>query len=94
MLQSPNAPLVNVGNGDHPNYVPPELCIVLPGQVARKKLSGEQTTEMLRVAARNPAQNATLIVGEGAKLLGLGTTFSDGPVRSSILSYYFRVTSN
>ena len=35
---------------------------------------------MIRLAARKPADNARLIVGEGADMMGLGSGRSDGPV--------------
>ena len=60
--------------------MPPELCIVLPGQVAKKKLSQGQTEKMVTVACRTPAQNAGLIVGEGAQVMGIGSAYTDGPV--------------
>ena len=76
------APLVNVGNDTHEAWVPPELCTVLPGQVAKKKLSNTQTENMVNVACRAPAENAQLIVGEGARVMGIGDSHTDGPVSS------------
>ncbi|KAI9795475.1 MAG: hypothetical protein M1833_007005 [Piccolia ochrophora] len=78
-LSNPEAPIVNVGNAEHPCWMPAELCNVIPGQVARKKLSPEQTQEMIKVACRKPAANARLITGEGAHVLGLGSDHQDGP---------------
>lgn len=60
--------------------MPPELCIVIPGQIAKKKLSQGQTEKMVTVACRTPAENARLIVGEGAEVMGIGSTHTDGPV--------------
>ncbi|KAH0562380.1 hypothetical protein GP486_002931 [Trichoglossum hirsutum] len=70
-LQTPEAPVVNVRSAQDPVYLPPELCTVLPGQIARRKLSDVQTAEMITVAARRPAENAKLIVGEGGGVVGL-----------------------
>lgn len=67
--------------------MPPELCIVLPGQVAKKKLSQTQTEKMVSVACRTPAQNAELIVGEGARVMGIGATHTDGPVSGDLPLY-------
>ncbi|KAI9796921.1 MAG: hypothetical protein M1825_006285 [Sarcosagium campestre] len=78
-LQRVDAPLVNCGNRDHPMWLPPELCDILPGQVAKKKLTPEQTQMMIKVACRQPADNARLIVGEGSDALGIGSNHSDGP---------------
>src|SRR6266480_1610337 len=80
-LQNPNAPVVNVRTMQDPVYLPPEVCTVLPGQIARKKLSDVQTSEMITVAARRPADNARLIVGEGAGVVGM--TANSGLVGSS-----------
>lgn len=77
---SPQAPVVNVGNAQYPMWMPPELCIVMPGQVAKKVLSPEQTQEMIKVACRRPAANAALIVGEGAQVMGIGPQHRDGTV--------------
>lgn len=75
--------MVNVGTGEKPVLIPPELCTVLPGQVAGRKLSGDQTTQMLRFACRKPAENAGLIVGEGAGVIGLAQG-TNNPLVSSI----------
>lgn len=63
--------MVNVGTVEKPVMIPPELCTILQGQVAGRQLLGNQSQEMLRVACRKPADNARLIVGEGAALVGL-----------------------
>lgn len=70
-LKIPKAPVVNVGTPDKPVLVPPELCTVLPGQVARRALNPNQTTEMINVACRRPAENARLITTEGAQVIGM-----------------------
>ena len=67
----PQMPVVNVGNGEHPVFVPMELCEVYSGQVSRKKLSADQTTNMLRAACRKPIENAKQIIGTGTQVLGL-----------------------
>jgi len=64
VIKQPNLPVLNVGTPYDPVYVPAELCTVLPGQPYRKFLSGDQTTKMLRFAARVPNQNATSIAGD------------------------------
>ncbi|KAI9759043.1 MAG: hypothetical protein M4579_002632 [Chaenotheca gracillima] len=78
-LKVGDAPVVNVGNAEHPIYMPPEQCSVLPGQISRKKLSPKQTADMILVACRRPADNARLAVGEGAQALGLDANSVDGP---------------
>ncbi|KAK5111366.1 hypothetical protein LTR62_005206 [Meristemomyces frigidus] len=62
-LQAPDLPVLNVGTPNDPQYLPVELCKIIPGQPYRKLLSGNQTSEMLRFAARFPNQNAMSIAG-------------------------------
>ncbi|EME45593.1 hypothetical protein DOTSEDRAFT_71332 [Dothistroma septosporum NZE10] len=62
-LQRPEVPVFNVGTRADPQYMPPELCTILPGQAYRRFLSGDQTTEMLKFAARAPNLNAQSIAG-------------------------------
>ena len=58
-------PVINVGNRAHPRYLPLEICTVPRGQQVRGFLSPNQTTLMLRFAARNPKANAETIEGKG-----------------------------
>lgn len=62
---------MNIGTRDNPTYVPPEVCIVLPGQDAKVKLSGDQTAAMIKFTARKPAENARSIVKDGIATVGL-----------------------
>lgn len=73
VLRLPQAPLVDVG-GQKANYLPPEVCEILPDQPYRGKLTDEHTAEMIKVAAKPPNINANAIVNQG--LQGLG--FSQG----------------
>lgn len=66
-----NFPVVNVGNGENPSYLPAEICVVLPGQNATTKLSGDQTRNMIGFAVRRPAENAQSIVDQGLRTAGL-----------------------
>jgi eukaryotic translation initiation factor 2C len=66
--------LVNIGNRDHPVYMPADFCHVLPGQFYNGVLTPSQTQEMLKVACRKPADNARSIMQEGIQVLG----FSNG----------------
>lgn len=43
----------------------------MPGQAFRGKLSGSQTEQMIKVAARPPAENARRIVGAGQQVIGI-----------------------
>jgi eukaryotic translation initiation factor 2C len=64
-------PVVNVGNRENPNYLPAEVCVVLPGQTIKRRLSPDQTAEMIRFACRKPWENGNSIVGDGKAVLGL-----------------------
>lgn len=77
-LQFPDMPLVDVG-GAKSNYLPPEVCEILPNQPYRGKLTDEHTANMLVVAARPPNVNGATIVGRG--LDDLGYRNSEGAIR-------------
>ncbi|CBY00446.1 similar to protein argonaute-2 [Plenodomus lingam JN3] len=67
-LSAPAAPLVNYGTQKDPKWIPAELCVILPGQLAKRLLLGPQTSEMIRFAARRPHQNAESITGDGLQV--------------------------
>ncbi|KAH8756300.1 argonaute-like protein [Diaporthe sp. PMI_573] len=66
-------PVVNVGTDKNPSYLPAEVCVVLPGQSAMAKLSGEQTRNMIKFAVRGPWLNAMSIANDGLVTGGLST---------------------
>lgn len=66
-------PVINVGTDKNPSYLPAEVCIVLPGQSAMAKLSGDQTRGMISFAVRGPWLNAESIVNDGLLTGGLST---------------------
>lgn len=68
---SPSNPVVNVGNRENPSYLPAEVCLVLPGQTIKRRLSPDQTSQMITFACRKPWENANSIVGDGKSVLGL-----------------------
>lgn len=76
----PEYPVVNVGNDEHPSYMPAEVCIIKPGQAVKKGLLGDQTRLMLDFANRRPEPNATSIVTYGKQVLGLNAR--DNPLLS------------
>ena len=63
-LAHPREKAVNFG------WIPAELGIVMPGQAFRGKLSDNQTSAMITIAARPPAENARRIVGAGTAVIG------------------------
>ncbi|CZT04105.1 related to argonaute like post-transcriptional gene silencing protein QDE-2 [Rhynchosporium agropyri] len=67
----PRNPVVNVGNKENPNYLPAEVCLVLPGQPVKRRLGPDQTAEMIKFACRKPYANADSIIGDGRNVLGL-----------------------
>lgn len=66
-------PVINVGSDHNPSYLPAEVCIVLPGQSAMAKLSGDQTRNMINFAVRGPWMNAESIVENGLRTGGLSS---------------------
>ncbi|KAJ7130276.1 argonaute-like protein [Mycena epipterygia] len=68
-LRYPEMPLVDVG-GMKSNYLPPELCEILPNQPFRGKLTDEHTANMITVAAKPPNINGQAIAGRGLDQLG------------------------
>jgi len=72
-LHKPDLPVVNVGTRENPTYLPPEVCVVMPGQSADAKLDPRQTQQMIRFAVRRPADNANSIVHEGLNIVGLSS---------------------
>lgn len=70
-LKYPKAPVVNFGSDARPVWIPAELGVVEPGQPYRGKLNDEQTSNMLLIAARGPAENARRLVGAGAQVIGI-----------------------
>lgn len=62
-LQRPQLPVLNVGTRADPQYLPVELCTVLPGQAYRRIVTGDQTSEMIKFAVRPPNVNAMSIAG-------------------------------
>lgn len=81
-------PVINVGTALNPSYLPAEVCVVLPGQSAMAKLSGDQTRNMIRFAVRGPWLNAQSIVNDGLLTGGLSTEtnpllVSSNPLRNA-----------
>ena len=70
---NPALPVVNVGNGDNPNYLPMEVCVVTEGQSAGIVLPPRQTQEMIKFAVRKPWENFNSIIKDGVPTVGLFT---------------------
>lgn len=73
ILTDDRYPVINVGSDQYPSYLPAEVCIVLPGQSAMAKLSGDQTRSMIKFAVRGPWLNAESIVNDGLRTGGLSS---------------------
>jgi hypothetical protein len=67
-LVAPQAPLVNFGTTVDPKWLPSELCKVIPGQLVRRLLDPQQTSAMIKFAARSPWANAGSITSNGLKV--------------------------
>ncbi|KAL9112162.1 MAG: hypothetical protein Q9227_003539 [Pyrenula ochraceoflavens] len=64
-------PVVNIGTHSNPRYLPAEACRILPGQICRKKLSGDETRIMLEFCCRTPAENAYSVERQSSQVLGI-----------------------
>lgn len=83
-VRSPKAPLINVGTIKKPSYVTPELCQVLPGQMASKPLNPEQQRK-LATALEEHRQDTISSIGGSAKALAIGNKDVAGPVSKALL---------
>jgi hypothetical protein len=70
--------VVDVGAKNDPNpanrkieYIPGELCEVVPGQLFLGRLSFTRSPEIINFACKTPAENATTIIQSGRPLFGL-----------------------
>jgi hypothetical protein len=63
-------PVINLGTRQKPNYVPAELCEILPGCIFRDRLSSFETSKMMNVACKPPHENAQAITEIGFPFLG------------------------
>ncbi|KAH7025257.1 putative RNA interference and gene silencing protein [Microdochium trichocladiopsis] len=70
---NPMIPIINVGTRDTPSYLPPEVCVVVPGQNSNSKLNPAQTQQMIQFAVRSPWENAASIVRDGFQTVGLSS---------------------
>ena len=84
VLKVPGAPLVNYGSSSNPMWIPVELCSILPGQLAKRLLQGDQTREMIAFAARRPVQNAESIMGDGLKVTKISEDLNSNLIRFGI----------
>jgi len=63
-------PIIDVGGPGRPSYIPAELCDIEPGEPHLGKLGPKETSEMLRVASRRPADNTAIIMESAMQRLG------------------------
>ncbi|KAL8850654.1 MAG: hypothetical protein Q9221_004441 [Calogaya cf. arnoldii] len=70
-LKDPEAIVVNFGSDTNPVWIPAELGVVEPGQPFRGKLNDKQTSNILAIAARGPAENARRLMGAGTDVIGI-----------------------
>ncbi|RDL39578.1 Ribonuclease H-like protein [Venustampulla echinocandica] len=86
-------PVINVGNRENPNYLPAEVCVVVPGQTIKRRLSPDQTQNMITFACRKPWENGNSIVGDGRAVLGLTNSAArfDIAVGASLVTISARV---
>ncbi|OAQ64402.2 RNA interference and silencing protein [Pochonia chlamydosporia 170] len=87
-IRDPTLPVINVGSREMPSYLPPEVCVVLPGQPANKQLTPSQLQQMIKFAVRRPAQNAQSITASGVRTLGVD------PINSTLAAFGIHVSRN
>ncbi|KAJ5295954.1 hypothetical protein PENANT_c001G04239 [Penicillium antarcticum] len=73
-------PVVNVGNLAHPNYLPLDVCEVVPGQPFAGELSNSQRQAMIKFSCRRPPMNYDSITTDGLGIMGItgGKTIERG----------------
>ncbi|KAI0195172.1 ribonuclease H-like domain-containing protein [Xylaria flabelliformis] len=89
-IQDPALPVINVGTGEDPSYLPAELCDIVPGQRTTHSLSATQTTKMIDFAVRGPAANAESIVSVALSTAGI----SEGNKSSQLDRFGVTVSRN
>ena len=65
--------MVNVGSVQQPTYLPVEVCHVMFGQPYRKKLTANQTDQMIKFAVRDSHVTHKDIIENGFTAVGLVT---------------------
>ncbi|KAF3018450.1 hypothetical protein E8E14_006423 [Neopestalotiopsis sp. 37M] len=68
---NPALPVVNTGTTKRCVYTPAELVELIDGQPLRRKLTADETRDMIEFACRSPVANATSIVTTGRSALSL-----------------------
>lgn len=64
--------MVNVGRKERPIYVPPELCVIPPGQpYDTELLSTKQKQQLLSFACQSPTQSSRSTISTAIRVLGL-----------------------
>lgn len=61
LCRYPWLPCLHVGNKDRTIYLPMEFCQIVQGQKHNKKLSDEQTANMIKETAKRPRERQRLI---------------------------------
>jgi eukaryotic translation initiation factor 2C len=62
--------IIDVGGPGRSNYIPAELCNIEPGEPHLGKVGPKETSDMLKVASRKPAENTAIIMENGLPRLG------------------------
>lgn len=62
---------MNVGDKDHPILVPPHVCNIIPGQMAKRKLDSVQNADMIKNAILSPEKTRNSINTKAFNVLGL-----------------------
>ena len=60
-----------MGNEDHPTFLPPHVCQIISGQMAKRKLDPTQSSDMIKSAIRRPEETRNSINVDAFRILGL-----------------------
>ena len=71
-LRYPQLPVVNVGGGSKPVYIPCELIAIVQGQTRSKTLTGNMTATLIKEAAVKPDDRMKYITPDEGLGLGQG----------------------
>ncbi|KAI1804488.1 Piwi-domain-containing protein [Daldinia bambusicola] len=64
-------PVINVGTSENPTYLIPDVCTVLPGRVAKTKLTPGQSQRMIEFCTGGPSIDTNNIQETGLPSIGL-----------------------
>ncbi|KEY66842.1 hypothetical protein S7711_05196 [Stachybotrys chartarum IBT 7711] len=89
-------PVIQLGNVEKPVFFPAEYITIPAGQKVLARLTGEETTDMLRFACRTPFKNALSISTDSREILELDNSYLNDfgiTVDKHLLAVHARILS-